>query len=68
MKPNQTRANRCEQLLAQYADDDQQTNLIDLLADARHWCDAQGESYAEFDRRSYEHYLAEIHPVSGDEQ
>lgn len=68
MKSNQSRASRCEQFLARYSDDDNPTNLVDLLADARHWCDAQNESYAELDRRAYEHYLAEIHPVSGDEQ
>jgi hypothetical protein len=40
--------------------------LLDLLADARHWCDAAGLSFAEFDRRAYDHYLHEIHHNPGD--
>jgi hypothetical protein len=35
--------------------------LIDLLADARHWCDRHGESFAALDRRAYQHYLTDIH-------
>jgi hypothetical protein len=34
--------------------------LIDLLADARHWCDQNGESFADLDRQAYQHYLAEL--------
>lgn len=34
--------------------------LIDLLADARHWCDQHGESFADLDRQAYQHYLAEL--------
>jgi hypothetical protein len=35
-------------------------NHIDLLADARHWCDANAENFGEFDRQAYRHYLAEL--------
>jgi len=35
-------------------------NLIDLLSGARHWCDANGESFAALDRQAYQHYLAEL--------
>lgn len=35
-------------------------NLIDLLADARHWCDDNAESFGELDRQAYQHYLAEL--------
>ena len=35
-------------------------NLIDLLADARHWCDYNAESFGELDRLAYQHYLAEV--------
>lgn len=34
-------------------------SLIDLLADARHWCDANSLSFADLDRQAYQHYLAE---------
>ena len=34
---------------------------MDLLTDARHWCDLNGQSFGELDRRAHQHYLAEIH-------
>jgi hypothetical protein len=34
--------------------------LIDLLTDARHWCDRHGEDFAALDRMAYQHYLAEL--------
>jgi hypothetical protein len=61
---NAQRSNRFEaammSLHEEYGDDPQAV-LIDLLADARHWCDAHGESFAELDRLAYRHYLAEVH-------
>jgi len=57
---NRKRAMRCLHAIAAYSDDDVRTNLIDFLADARHWCDQHGESYAELDRIAYQHYLAEL--------
>ena len=39
--------------------------LIDLLADARHWCDQHGEDFARVDRIAYQHYLAERNPTKG---
>lgn len=54
------RADRCEKAIRGYSgDDDIETCLTDLLADARHWCDAHEQSFAEIDRRAYEHYVAE---------
>ena len=35
--------------------------LVGLLADARFWCDLNGQSFAELDRRAYRQYLALIH-------
>jgi hypothetical protein len=32
--------------------------LVGLLADARLWCDRNGQSFAELDRRAYQQYLA----------
>jgi hypothetical protein len=34
--------------------------LVDLLADARHWCDRHGASYVELDRTAHRHYLEEV--------
>ena len=34
--------------------------LIALLADARHWCDRHGESFAALDRQAYQHYLTDM--------
>jgi hypothetical protein len=34
--------------------------LVGLLADARLWCDLNGQSFAELDRRAYQQYLALI--------
>jgi hypothetical protein len=43
--------------------------LIDLLADARHWCDRHGADFAALDRVAYRHYLHELnnpHPTKGE--
>lgn len=34
--------------------------LIDLLADARHWCDRHSEAFGDLDRIAHQHYLAEL--------
>jgi hypothetical protein len=62
MEPtNQQRAERCEAVLCNYGTDNVITVcLTDLLADARHWCDKNGESFADHDRMAHDHYLAEI--------
>jgi hypothetical protein len=60
---NADRAERCRRTLEAYNDEyDLFANVIDLLADLRHWCDAQERDYAEFDRIAYLHYLAEFGP------
>lgn len=58
---NAERAARCEAALARYNDEwDTTANLIDLLADARHWCDRHRQCYGDLDRIANEHYLAEL--------
>ena len=57
---NHKRAMRCLHAITAYSDDDARTNLVDFLADARHWCDQHGENYAELDRIAYQHYLVEL--------
>ena len=58
---NSHRTRRFGHVLRHYETDDTDRGcLIDLLADARHWCDQHGENYAELDRIAYGHYLAEF--------
>ncbi|MBI1380954.1 MAG: hypothetical protein GC161_07700 [Planctomycetaceae bacterium] len=58
---NRYRAMRCAKALRRYdTDDDLPTCLTDCLADARHWCDRNRQSYAELDRRAYDHYCSEV--------
>lgn len=33
--------------------------VVDLLTDARHWCDRHARSFAELDRLAYQHYVQE---------
>jgi hypothetical protein len=42
--------------------------LIEIRADARHWCDASGRCFADLDRRAYGHYLRERYAGQGDDQ
>ena len=59
---NKQRAARCVKALKRYGTDDRvRVCLIDFLADARHWCDREGEDYAALDRLAYDHYLAELY-------
>lgn len=58
---NAIRAAACDMLLEHYGDDDPADRLVDMLTDARHWCDLNGQSFWELDRRAHRHYLAEIH-------
>ena len=54
------RVERCEAALRHYSDDDCFTSLIDLLADAMHWCDATGEDFHYALCVAGRHYLAEL--------
>ena len=67
---NDERSNRFEvALLAvdDLYDDDLPERLTDLLADARHFCDRHGLSFAELDRVARHHYLAELTNTQGDQ-
>ena len=61
MKNDSIRAAACDTLLEHYGDDEPADRLVDLLTDARHWCDLNGHCFGELDRRAHQHYLAEIH-------
>ncbi len=60
MKADAFRALTFDQALETYGDDDDASRCIELLTDARHWCDPNGQIFAELDRQAYQHYLAEI--------
>jgi hypothetical protein len=55
------RAKRCAAAIRSYDDEwDDKSNLINFLADARHWCDRNKLCFAELDRIAFEHYLTEL--------
>jgi hypothetical protein len=58
---NRYRARRCDRALRSYDTSFDLTEcLIDFLADARHWCDRHGHSYADLDRTANGHYCEEV--------
>ncbi len=61
MRSDSLRAAACDMLLEHYGDDEPADRLVDLLTDARHWRDLNGQSFAELSRRAYQHYIAETH-------
>lgn len=63
---NKHRAARIGKVLARYQTGDTVAdNLVDLLADARHWCDRNGQDFAELDRLAYDHYVSELDDERG---
>jgi hypothetical protein len=55
----QTKALRCHEVIREYGDDLLESNLIDLLADAMHWCNAYGYSFERSLRQARRHYKDE---------
>jgi hypothetical protein len=41
-------------------DDDDETAIVDLLSDIRHWCDEHAQAFAALDRRAHQHYTTEV--------
>lgn len=65
MTTNDHRARRFAAMLPLYSDDeDECTNTIDLIADAMHWCNQNGEDFERVLRLATMHFEAE---VEGDE-
>ncbi len=56
---NQERATRSEQAIRVYSDDDTYTNLVDLVADAMHWCHSNGHSFQDALDTAVMHFDAE---------
>ena len=62
-KENRDRAERVKNLLqsAQHVRRGlEATDISDLLADIRHWCDANKQDFGELDASAYRHYSAEV--------
>jgi hypothetical protein len=57
---NRQRADRCQKVITAYSDDDDYTNLVDLLTDAMHFCHANGHSVADAFDTALAHHEAEI--------
>ncbi len=54
------RIHRCEQALLNYqTDEDLDTTLVDLLADAMHWCQCRQSTFADALRIAEQHFTAE---------
>ena len=56
-----SKAKRFDAMIRRHASEfGESAAIIDLLADAHHWCDRNGTSFAELDLRAYQEYLCEI--------
>lgn len=64
----QERVERCRTALTGYSDDDRFICLIDLLADAMHWCDANGEDFHYALAVAGKHYINELNNEQTDER
>lgn len=66
---NRSFAKHCEGVLRSYGTgEDLSASLIQLLADARHWCDQACESFAALDRAAHRLYTAELQHERSTEQ
>lgn len=65
---SQVRANRCEQAIAAYSDDDSFTNLVDFLADAMHWADCTGQDFHIALAQACRHYINELNDQQQDDR
>lgn len=56
---NPERARRAARSISEYGDDIDESNLIDFLADAMHWCRQYGQDFERCLRLAREHFEAE---------
>jgi hypothetical protein len=68
MQPNAIRAKRFAEKIARYGDDMPEENLIDLLADAMHWCDHTGSDFHIALAQACRHYIHELNDQQQDER
>lgn len=57
---------RCLRSLAAYTDSDEAVNLVDFLADAMHWCRAEGHDFAALLDTAEDHFKMEVLEEEGD--
>ncbi len=66
---NRERVDRCQQAITAYSDDDDDhSNLVDFLADAMHWADANGEDFHIALAQACRHYINELNDQQQDER
>jgi len=68
MPTNQQRADRADKAIAKYGDDLSESNLIDLLTDAMHWCDGNGGDFQIALAQACRHYINELNDDQTDER
>ena len=57
---NLQRAIRCDAAITKYGDDLPESNLIDLLTDAMHWCPLNDQDFHTLLHMAMRHYVAEL--------
>jgi hypothetical protein len=62
------RVERCDAVLRRYTNDGVFTSLVDLLADAMHWCDATANEFHYALALAGKHYVAELNDQQLDER
>lgn len=60
MSPNETRANRFDEVVASYEPCNLAENLIDLLNDAMHWSNSSGLDFHFAFAQACRHYIHEL--------
>jgi hypothetical protein len=65
---NERRAARADKAITAYGDDLKESNLIDLLADAMHWCDGNREDFHFILAQACRHYIHELNNAQQDER
>jgi len=68
MTANKQRASRFEAAVNTYSGEAQDTNLVDFLADAMHWCDTAGEDFHWLLTQACRHYVHELNDEQQDER
>ena len=61
-KPREARPTKAGQVIAAYDNGDERENLVDLLTDTMHWCEAFGEPFDYFYDTARLHFAAETNP------
>jgi hypothetical protein len=68
-EPTHTRIRRLDVILRSYCHaDDPFTNLVDLIADAMHWCDVTGQDFHFAFAQACRHYVNELNDQQHDER